>query len=75
MLEHVDACTAMKDSYRLAGFSVPTYYSWKSNYSSIRASILRQMSQRDVTFSKLTFMHAELPLENHATKYLIAKQP
>lgn len=74
ILKQADADMAVKDICRKAGISEPTYYSWKSKYGGMQASGLKRTKELEAELPKLKRMYADLTLENHAMKDLIAKK-
>ncbi len=74
ILKQADAGMAVKDICRKAGISEPTYYSWKSKYGGMQASDLKRTKELEAELSQLKRMYADLALENHAMKDLIAKK-
>lgn len=73
-LKQADAGVAVKDICRKAGISEPTYYNWKSKYGGMSASDLKRTKELEAELSQLKRMYADLALENHAMKDLIAKK-
>jgi putative transposase len=74
ILKQADAGLPVKDIYRQAGISTPTYYNWKSKYGGLEASELRRVKDLEAENSRLKRMYAELALDNAAMKDLIAKK-
>jgi len=72
-LKMADAGMPVREVCRKAGISEPTYYVWKSRYGGMEASDLKRFKEMEAELSKLKRMYADLALENHAMKDLIAK--
>lgn len=47
---------------------------WKSKYGGMEASDLKRFKEMEAELSKLKRMYADLAMENHAMKDLIAKK-
>jgi putative transposase len=60
----------VKEVCRKAGISEPTYYVWKSKYGGMEASDLKRVKE----LSTIKRMYADLAMENHAMKDLIARE-
>jgi putative transposase len=73
ILKMADAGMPVKESCRKAGISEPTHYMWKSKYGGMEASDLKRTNELEAELSKLKRMYADLAMENHAMKDLIAK--
>lgn len=72
-LKQVEAGRQVKDVCRELGISDATYYVWKSNYGGMEASDVQRLREVEAEHAALKRMHAELAMENHALKDLIAK--
>ena len=59
---------------RELGISDATYYVLKSKYGGMEASDVKRLRDVEVEHAKLKRMYAELAMENHALKDLIAKK-
>lgn len=59
---------------RKHGISDATYNKWRSKYSGLEASDLRQLRELEAENSQLKRMYAELSLESNALKDLISKK-
>lgn len=70
ILKMADAGMPVKEVCRKAGISEPTYYVWKSKYGGMEASDLKRVKE----LSTIKRMYADLAMENHAMKDLIAKE-
>ena len=73
-LKQVDPGTQVKDVCRELGISDATYYVWKSKYGGMEASDVQRLREVEAEHAKLKRMYAELAMENHALKDLIAKK-
>jgi putative transposase len=73
-LKLADAGMPVREVCRKAGISEPTYYVWKSKYGGMEASDLKRFKEMEAELSKLKRMYADLAMENHAMKDLIAKK-
>ncbi len=69
-----DAGMPVKEVCRKAGISEQTYYVWKSKYGGMEASDLKRFKELEAEHSKLKRMYADLAMENHAMKDLIARK-
>ena len=74
ILKQGDAGVPIKDLIRQAQISQATYYQWKSKYGGLDASELRRVRELEQENAKLKRMYADMALENHAMKELIAKK-
>ena len=73
-LKQVEAGRQVKDVCRELGISDATYYVWKSKYGGMEASDVQRLRDVEAEHAKLKRMYAELAMENHALKDLIAKK-
>ena len=73
-LRQVEAGRQVKDVCRELGISDATYYVWKSKYGGMEASDVQRLRDVEAEHAKLKRMYAELAMENHALKDLIAKK-
>ncbi len=73
-LKQVESGRQVKDVCRELGISDATYYVWKSKYGGMEASDVRRLRDVEAEHAKLKRMYAELAMENHALKDLIAKK-
>ena len=64
----------VEDVCRKQGISSATYYNWKSKYGGMEASDVRRLKELKVENTKLKKMYADVSLENHAIKELVAKK-
>ena len=72
-LKQVEGGRQVKDVCRELGISDATYYVWKSKYGGMEASDVQRLRDIEAEHAKLKRMYAELAMENHALKDLIAK--
>ncbi len=73
-LKQVEGGRQVKDVCRELGISEATYYVWKSKYGGMEASDVQRLRDVEAEHAKLKRMYAELAMENHALKDLIAKK-
>lgn len=73
-LKQVEVGRQVKDVCRELGISDATYYAWKSKYGGMEASDVQWLRDVEAEHAKLKRMYAELAMENHALKDLIAKK-
>ena len=73
-LKQVEGGRQVKDVCRELGISDATYYVWKSKYGGMEASDVQRLRDVEAEHAKLKRMYAELAMENHALKDLIAKK-
>ncbi|SUZ28195.1 ISxcc1 transposase [Xanthomonas euroxanthea] len=59
---------------REPGISDATYYVWTSRYGGTEASDVQRLRDVEAEHAKRKRMYAELAVENHALKDLIAKK-
>ncbi|AZR22575.1 IS3 family transposase [Xanthomonas vasicola] len=74
-LKQVEGGRQVKDVCRELGISDATYYVWKSKYGGMEAADVQRLRDLETEHSKLKRMYAELAMENHALKDVIAKKP
>ena len=74
VLQEAAAGAKVDDLCRRHAISQPTYYNWKSKYGGMEASDLKRFKEMEAELSKLKRMYADLAMENHAMKDLIAKK-
>lgn len=72
-LKQVEGGRQVKDVCRELGISDATYYVWKSKYGGMEAADVQRLRDLETEHSKLKRMYAELAMENHALKDVIAK--
>ena len=73
-LRQVEAGRQVKDVCRELGISDATYCVWKPKYGGMEASDVQRLRDVEAEHAKLKRMYAELAMENHALKDLIAKK-
>lgn len=73
-LKQVEGGREVKDVCRELGISDATYYVWKSKYGGMEAADVQRLRDLETEHSKLKRMYAELAMENHALKDVIAKK-
>lgn len=74
ILKEADAGVPVNELWRKHGISSATYYKWKAKYGGLDVSELKRARELEAENSKLKRMYAELSMENHALKDLIAKK-
>ncbi|WP_197331662.1 IS3 family transposase [Ralstonia syzygii] len=74
-LKQVEGGRQVKDVCRELGISDATYYVWKSKYGGMEAADVQRLRDLEAEHNKLKRMYAELAMENHALKDVIAKKP
>jgi putative transposase len=73
LLKEVEKGRAVKDVCRAHSVSEATYYQWKSKYGGMEPSDVRRLRDLESENRRLKQMYADLSLENHALKDVIAK--
>ena len=73
-LRQVEGGRQAKDVCRELGISGAMYCDWKSRYSSMNAADVQRIRDLETEHSKLKWMYAELAMENHALKDVLAKK-
>ena len=74
VLKEADAGMKVEDVCRKHGISNGTYYNWKSKYGGMEASDVKRLKELEEENAKLKKMYADISLENHAIKELVAKK-
>lgn len=74
ILKEADAGVPVNEIWRQHGISSATYYKWKAKYGGLDVSELKRAKELEAENAKLKRMFAELSMENHALKDLIAKK-
>jgi putative transposase len=74
ILKQADAGVPVNEVWRQHGISSATYYKWKAKYGGLDVSELKRAKELEAENAKLKRMFAELSMENHALKDLIAKK-
>lgn len=73
-LKQVESCRQVKDVCRELGISEATYCASKSKCSSMEAFDVQRPRDLEAEHKKLKWMYAEMAVENHDLKELIAKK-
>ena len=74
VLKEVELRAKVGETCRKYGISEPTYYKWKSAYSGMDASQLRQLKELQAENTKLKRMYAELALVHNALQDVVSKK-
>jgi putative transposase len=74
LLKEVEKGRAVKDVCREHSVSEATYYQWKSKYGGMEPSDVRKLRDLEAENRRLKQIYADLSLENHALKDVIAKK-
>jgi putative transposase len=74
ILKEVEKGRTVKDICREHSVSETTYYQWKTKYGGMEASDIKRLRSLEEENRRLKQMYAELSLENHALKDVIAKK-
>ncbi len=74
ILKAVEAGRSVRDVCREHEVSEATYYKWKSKYGGMQASDIKRLRELEEENRRLKQMYADLSLENHALKDVIAKK-
>ena len=74
ILKEVEKGRAVKDACREYSVSEATYYQWKAKYGGMEASDIKKLRALEEENRRLKQMYADLSLENHALKDVIAKK-
>lgn len=74
ILKEVEAGAKVAETIRKYGISEATYYVWKSKYAGMEVTQLRRMKDLEAECARLKKMYAELALEHHALRDVIAKK-
>jgi putative transposase len=74
LLKEVEKGRAVKDVCREHSVSEATYYQWKLKYGGMKPSTVRRLRDLESENRRLKQMYADLSLENHALKDVIAKK-
>ena len=73
-LKQVEAGRHVKDMCRELRISEATYYVWKSKFGGMEVADIQRLRDLEAEHGKLKRMYAELAMENHALKEVIAKK-
>ena len=74
VLKEVDTGRKVEEVCRQHGISSATYYNWKSKYGGMESSDVKRLKELEQENAKLKKMFADVSLENHAIKELVAKK-
>ena len=74
ILKDVEAGAKVNETCRKYGVSEAAYYVWKTKYAGLEVSQLRRMKELEAENAKLKRMYADLSLEHHALKDVMAKK-
>ena len=74
ILKEVEKGRVVKDICREHSVSEATYYQWKAKYGGMEASDIKKLRALEEENRRLKQMYADLSLENHALKDVIAKK-
>jgi putative transposase len=74
ILKEADAGVPVNEIWRKHGISSATYYKWKARYGGLDVSELKRTKELEAENAKLKRMYADLAMQNHALKDLIAKK-
>jgi len=72
-IKEAEAGRKVADICREHGVSPATFYQWRSKYSGMEASDVKQLKDLKAENDKLKRMYAEMALENRAIKDLLGK--
>jgi putative transposase len=73
-LQEESAGRKADDICRELGISRATFYNWKSKYSGMDVSHLKQLKELQEENRKLKAMYADLALDHHILKHVIEKK-
>lgn len=73
-LKSVEAGRSVREICREMGIAEATYYVWKQKFGGMEVSDVRKLRGLEEENAKLKRMYADLALENHALKGVIAKK-
>ena len=62
-----------EDICRELGITSAAFYKWRQRYGGLEVAELKRLKELDEEISRLKRMYAEISMENHAMKDLIAK--
>lgn len=74
ILKEVEAGAKVNETCRKYGVSEAAYYVWKTKYAGLEVSQLRRMKDLELECARLKKMYAELALEHHALRDVLAKK-
>ena len=73
-LKQVESGRKVRDVCHELHVSATTYYAWRTRYGGMDASGVQRLRDIEAEHGKLKRMYAELAMENHTLKTLIAKK-
>jgi putative transposase len=73
-LKQVETGRKLKDVCRELHVSLTTFYTWRAKYGGMDATGVQRLRNIEAEHGKLKRMYAELAMENHTLKALIAKR-
>ena len=74
ILKEIESGLGVESVCRSDGVSKQTYYTWKQKYGGLEISDVKRLKELETENAKLKKMYAEMALENHALKDVIAKK-
>jgi len=74
VLKEADAGMKVEGVCRQHGISNATFYNWKSKYGGMGAADVKRLKELEEENTRLKKMYADVSLENHAIKDLVAKK-
>jgi putative transposase len=73
-LTEVEAGAKVAETCRKHGIGEPACYVWKNKYAGMEVSQLRHLKDVEAELGRLKRMYADLALEHHALKDVLAKR-
>jgi putative transposase len=73
-LQQVEGGRQAKDVCRELRISGAMYNDWKSRYGGMNSADVHRIRTLETEYSKLKWMYAELAMENHALKDVLARK-
>jgi len=74
ILREIEAGAKVGETCRKVGISEATYYVWKAKYAGLDVSQLRRLKELETENGRLKKMYADLSLDHHALKDVLAKK-
>lgn len=74
ILKEIEAGAKVGETCRKIGISEATYYAWKAKYAGLEVSQLRRLKELEAENGRLKKMYADLSLDHHALKDVLAKK-
>ena len=74
ILKEIESGLGVESVCRSHGVSKQTYYTWKQKYGGLEISDVKRLKELEAENAKLKKMYAEMALDNHALKDVIAKK-